>query len=119
MGVPGSGDCLTIVPAGCEVSLEGTWLMLYPPEAAASWAWLSWAPTKLGSGGPALTTTCTGLCCGQDVPATGFVAMTMLAGMLAEVCIVAEAGISPASLRLWSATATSSPVTGGTVFMIG
>src|SRR5215831_4753541 len=77
------------------------------------------APTKFGNGGPSLTTTCTGLFCGQDVPATGYVAITTPDAMVAEACGVAVAGISPAALRAWSACVTGCPVTCGTVFMIG
>src|ERR1700744_164310 len=83
----------------------------------ADWAW-PWAdencwPTKLGSGGPALTVIPTGLDCGQEVPATGFVLITMPRPMVDDAAEVTGPGVRPALRSSASAAASVRPVTCG------
>src|SRR5262249_41739251 len=75
--LPGGADCLTTRLTGWSLRLAVTSLSFTPLAAAhCSTTALPW-PTKLGSGGPALSMMDTGLGCGQDVPATESVEMTI------------------------------------------
>src|SRR5260370_33385618 len=76
-------------------------------------------PTKSGSGGPALTVMLTGLGCGQEVPATGFVLITMPGGMVDDPAVVTAPGVRPAFLSAASAAGSGWPVACGTPIMTG
>src|SRR5260370_865732 len=89
------------------------------PCGAHCWATDFCWPTKLGTGGPALTAIATGLGCGQEVPAAGFVLITTPAGIVAEVSLLTVPGTSPACLSAVCAAASVPPVTCGTEIMCG
>src|SRR5258708_21980804 len=69
--LPGGADCLTTMLTGWSLCAAGTSLSLTPLAAVhCSATDLSW-PTKLGSGGPALSTMDTGLGWRQGPAARG------------------------------------------------
>src|SRR5437588_11412988 len=111
--LPGATDCLTTVLTGWSLCLACTSLSFTPLAAAhCSATDLSW-PTKLGSGGPALSTMDTGLGCGQEVPAAGSVDMTMPAAIVVDVTVLTFPGIRPACLIAACASVSVCPVTCG------
>src|SRR5215470_9453500 len=96
--LPGAADCLTTVSTGWPLCAAATSLSCTPlAPAHASATPFCW-PTKLGTGGPALRTMATGLGCGQDVPAFGWVEMTIPAAIVVDVTIRTLPGTRPACL---------------------
>src|SRR5260370_16842043 len=116
-GPPGAGDCWVIVFGGWLLLASGTSFSETPfccaHCSATDFCW----PTKLGTGGPALTAIATGLGCGQEVPAAGFVLITTPAGIVAEVSLLTGPGTSPACLSAVCAAASRPPVTCGTAII--
>src|SRR6202049_1268670 len=110
---PGAGDCWVIVPCGWVLLASATSFsetrFCCAHCSATDFCW----PTKLGTGGPALTAIATGLGCGQEVPAAGFVLITIPAGIVAEVSLLTGPGTSPAFLSAVCAAACVPPGTGG------
>src|SRR5579859_1180035 len=117
--LPGGADCFTTVPAGWSLCAAVTSLSFTPLAAAHCSATAFCWPTKLGTGGPALSTIFTGLGCGQDVPAPGSVAMTIPAAIVAEVTVFTLPGTSLAFLIAACAPDRLSPVTCGMLIMCG
>src|SRR5262249_16872821 len=98
---------------------EVTSLSLTPLVAAHCSATVFCWPTKLGSGGPALSTIVTGLGCGQEGPAPGLVGMTIPAGVLGEGTVFTLPGARPAGLIAPCASVSFCPVTCGMPIMCG
>src|ERR1700729_3748267 len=119
-GVFGAGDCLVIVPAGWVLLAgAGCWFSEMPfvvaHDCTAACCW----PTKFGSGGPALTVSATGLLCGHEAPAAGFVLITTPAAIVPDTCLVTLPGVSPAVRSAACAAASVCPLTCGTEIMRG
>src|ERR1700727_923823 len=114
-----AGDSRVIVPCGWSLlgsgcSLSEVWFCC----AHASATDCSW-PTKLGSGGPALTVMVTGLGCGHEVPAAGLVLITMPAAIVADTWLATGPGVSPACRSAACAAVSASPLTCGTPISFG
>src|SRR6185312_12004046 len=104
---------------GWSLCAAGTSLSFTPLAAAhCSATDLSW-PTKLGSGGPALSTMDTGLGCGQELPAVGSVEMTIPAAIVVDVTVLTFPGVRPACLIAACAAVSVCPVTCGMLIMCG
>src|SRR6266566_5366112 len=117
--LPGATDCLTTVLTGWSLCAAGTSFSFTPlAPAHCSATDLSW-PTKLGSGGPALSTMDTGLGCGQDVPAVGSVEMTIPTAIVVDVTVLTFPGTRPACLIAACASLSGCPVTCGMSIMCG
>src|SRR6266700_2931237 len=117
--LPGATDCLTTLPIGWSLCAACTSLSFTPLAAAhASATDFCW-PTKLGSGGPSLSTMVTGLGCGQDVPALGSVEMTIPAAIVVDVTVFTLPGTRPACLIAAWPSVRLCPVTCGMVIICG
>src|ERR1700744_6275143 len=79
----------------------------------------SFWPTKLGSGGPALTWIATGFGCGHDSPAAGGGAATVPASADDEATLRTEPTVSPALRSACSASASCWPLMSGTLIVFG
>src|ERR1700760_523181 len=79
----------------------------------------SFWPTKLGSGGPALTEIATGFGCGHDSPAAGVVLSTMPASTEDEATLWPWPTVIPALRRACSASDSCWPLMSGTLIVFG
>src|SRR5579875_1366516 len=118
-GVFGAGDWRVIVPCGCVLLAAGCSFSETPladaHDCAAACCW----PTKLGSGGPALTTIRTGSGCGCEAPVPGVVLITMPTAIVADTWFVTAPGVSPAFRSAACACASVRPLTCGTPISFG
>src|SRR5215470_1434013 len=111
--LPGGSDWSVTVPAGASLLAAVRTSSDTPLADAHPWAASCGCPTRLGIGGPALTTSRTGCGCGHMTPATGVVPTTMPAAMVPDVSFVTGPGVSPAWRSAACAACRVSPVTCG------
>src|SRR5262249_16825926 len=94
--LPGGSDWPVTVPAGASLLIVVRTSSDTPLAHAHPWAASCGCPTRLGIGGPALTTSRTGCGCGHMTPAAGVVLTTMPAAMVLDASLVTGPGVSPA-----------------------